>query len=328
MKDNLMNLTQNFFQKYLPKERELSPHTTYSYRDTIKIFFQYIVSRGKRKKPNLDDMTAKNVLDFLEFIREKRKNSIKTQNQRLAVLKSFFEYLQAHDPTRANEYSRIDHIKSKKPPKKSIDYLEKHELKAIFDSISLDQKNSTRDIALLKLLYNSGARVQELCNLKIIDLRTTPPYMVTLHGKGNKIRKVPLWKETIDSMIPLIEGKESLDPIFTYRGEKITRFGVRYIVNKYSTLAMKNVPSLQRKNIGPHTFRHTTAMHLLQSGTDISVIKTWLGHVDLNTTHGYIEIDMGMKRMAIDKIKNSNQRMSKASLLNKHPDIIKWLEEL
>ena len=193
------------------------------------------------------------------------------------------------------------------------------------DSIDLDSKKGARDLAILRVLYNTGARVQEVCSLRAKDIRVISPYMATLHGKGNKVRQVPLWKETVEALRPVLEGKESLDSIFCTRGEPLTRFGIRYIVKKYSSLAEKECPTIKEKKVGPHTFRHTTAMHLLQSGTDISVIKSWLGHVDLNTTHSYVEIDMEMKRDAISKLAGQSQSKKINKLLDRNKDVVEWL---
>ncbi len=322
MKNNLMLLTQNFFQKYLPNERGFSQHTVYSYRDTLKVYFSFLSQ--KNKKPKLDDMTAQNVINFLDFLKSTRNNSVKTQNQRLAVLKCFYEYLRAHDPIRSNQYSRIEHIKMKRAPRRPIEYFDKEEVKAILDSVDRGSRNGDRDYALLKLLYNSGARVQELCDLRVRDIRAYPPYLVELTGKGRKTRKVPLWKDTVLSLESLIKGRDSLAPVFCYQEKPLGRFGVRYIVKKHCKKASQQQISLQGKKIGPHTFRHTTAMHLLQSGTDISVIKTWLGHVDLNTTHGYIEIDLEMKRKAMNKISKVASKNTE-NLLKKNKDIVSWL---
>ncbi len=320
MKNNLDKLTQDFFQSYLPKERELSQHTIYSYRDTIKIFLKFIREKnGKKKKSNLDDMTAKNILSFISYLRESRKNTTKTTNQRLAVLKSFFLYLRANDPTRMAQYDRIQHIKMKRPKRIPIEYLTKEEIKAIFKEIDENTNNGRRDNAIIKLLYNSGARVQEICNLTVTDIRLTPPYMVKLKGKGCKTRQVPLWKETVEAVKPILIGKEPFEAIFCSRKNSISRFGIRYVIKKYCDRASKNCPSLSDKIIGPHTFRHTTAMHLLQSGVDISVIKTWLGHV---------EIDMEMKRKAMEKMGEFNLNTSSSNLLKKHPDIVDWLSSL
>lgn len=329
MKNDLDKFTQDFFQNYLPKERELSQHTIYSYRDTIKLFFKFIVSKyGKKKKANLDDMSAKNVLEFIEYLKTSRRNTTKTQNQRLAVLKSFLGYLRANDPIRMSQYDRIQHIKMKRPEHVPIEYLDKNEMKAIFAAIDLNTQNGKRDNAILKLLYNSGARVQEICNLTVADIRLTPPYLVKLKGKGKKTRQVPLWKETVQAVKPIVMNKEPFESIFCFRTATLSRFGIRYIVKKYCEKASLNCSSMKDKTIGPHTFRHTTAMHLLQSGVDISVIKTWLGHVDLNTTHGYVEIDMEMKRKAMQHLNFSKNDDCIKKLLSKNQDIIKWLTDI
>lgn len=326
--NNLSKIVQNFFQVYLPNERALSPHTIYAYRDTIKLYLLSISSQSTSKRVSLDDLNAKSILNFLEALKTKRNNTIKTQNQRLAALKSFFLYLRVQDPTRMAQYDRIDHIKLKRAPHKPIDYFTQNEMKAIFSTVNLDGRNGQRDFVLLKLLYNSGARVQELCDLKVRDIRLTAPYFVQLKGKGSKTRRVPLWKETVQAAQLLLDQKDPSDFVFTIGDKPITRFGVRYIVKKHAQRAALKEQSIKDKKIGPHTFRHTTAMHLLQGGVDISVIKTWLGHVNLNTTHGYIEIDMEMKRKAMAQMKCPKDQGQANLLLKKHPDIVSWLSSI
>ncbi|MBT7611371.1 MAG: tyrosine-type recombinase/integrase, partial [Bacteriovoracaceae bacterium] len=192
-------------------------------------------------------------------------------------------------------------------------------------------KSGIRDFALLTLLYNTGARVQEVCDLRISNLRLENPPLLTLTGKGKKTRQVPLWKSTqevLKNYLNITYEIDSTSFLFTNRsGEKLSRYGIRYILNKYVRLAENIDPSIKDKNIGPHTFRHSTAMHLLQSGVDLNVIKSWLGHVDISTTHGYVEIDLEMKRNALKKCQPNIQSDLK-KFLRKNNNVITWLEGL
>lgn len=323
--NELCKTVQNFFLSYLPNERVLSPHTISAYRDTMKLYLHSVTLNSKNKNIALDDLNAQSVLDLMDNLKKGRGNSIKTQNQRLAALKSFFQYLRVQDPTRMSQYDRINHIKLKRAPRKPIDYLTKKEMDAVISSVNTDDRLGIRDLALLKLLYNSGARVQELCDLKVKDIRMTAPYLIRLKGKGNKIRQVPLWKDTVEAVRVHIGDKRDSESIFDHRGSPLTRFGVRYIVQKYADLASTVEPTIKEKTIGPHTFRHTIAMHLLQSGVDINVIKAWLGHINLNTTHGYVDTDMEMKRSAIAKVKGPEERGYTQKMLKKNPDVLNWL---
>lgn len=331
MKNELTHHVQMFFQSHLPVERGLSTHTIMSYRDTIKLFLKYL-SNTKRQaiqKINLADFNAQSVLKFLEDAEMKRGNIVKTRNQRLAVLKSFFNYLLNVDPTRANQYERIFHIKSKRVPYKPVEYLFKEELKTIMNEINRSSEKGRRDYALFLFLYNTGARAQEACDLRIEDLRLEKPALAILHGKGKKIRHVPLWKETVDVLNEILSDRKEAknDFVFKNKHDKVlTRFGLRYLLNDYVKKATVKMPDLAKKKIGPHTMRHTTAMHLLQAGVDITVIKSWLGHVDLNTTHGYVEIDLKMKTEALHKIPIKNRGKNLKQVLLKEKDLINWLE--
>jgi site-specific recombinase XerD len=316
-------------------ERGLSSHTIKSYRDTIKLFFNYL-SKIKNKKVsslNLEDLIVENVLSFLGAIEKERGNSIRTRNQRLAVIKTFFTYLLSQDVERANQYSKISHMAMKRMPYKPITYLTEAEVKAFFGAINRESIVGKRNHVILMILYNTGARVQEVCDLKLSDIRLEEPFMISLTGKGNKTRQVPLWKDTAMSIKNFLEDfpkQENGDKIFNgIRNTPLSRFGIRSVIRSLYKKAEKSCPTLKDKKIGPHTFRHTTAMHLLQSGVDIVVIKTWLGHVDLNTTHNYIEIDMKMKEAALNKMRSKIDIKNKVSnFLKKEKDVVEWLKEL
>jgi site-specific recombinase XerD len=332
MKGNeLTQFVQTFFQSHLPVERNLSTHTIKAYRDTIKLYLKYLASSKKRKiqQLTLEDMNAKSVMSFVEDCGVNRGNAVKTTNQRLAVLKSFFTYLLNVDPTRANQYERIFHMKSRRVPYKPVEYLFREEIEAIKSAIDRTTAKGKRDHAMILFLYNTGARAQELCDIKVGDLRFEKPYLAVLHGKGNKTRQVPLWKETVEAIQEIIlDGvvDERRHLFVNRRGEKITRFGLRYLIQHYVKKAIVKLPMLKRKKVGPHTFRHTTAMHLLQAGVDITIIKSWLGHVDLNTTHGYVEIDLKMKEQALRKTEPGQKNQRPHKFVKKEKDLIEWLE--
>ena len=336
MKSNkLMIYVQDFFQEYLVEQRGLSQNTVLAYRDTLKLFFTFESKRQKKHVANLslEDFTVDSVLLFLEKIEKERGNSLSTRNSRLAALRTLARYFMIKDLVRAGEYQRIIALPLKKAPHKLIDYLEVEEINAIVNAIDLNQRRGKRDNTLLSLLYNTGARVQEICDLKVSSIRFGKLPVVTLIGKGRKTRQVPIWTETAELLLHhlsdngLIKVPDS-HVFFNANGQPLGRFGVRHIVNKWSQKAATSCLSLNSKVIGPHTYRHSLAMHLLQAGVDLSIIKSWLGHVSLTTTHSYVAIDMNMKRAVLDACSPAEHSKTVAESLKANTDILSWLETI
>ncbi len=333
--DTLMMLVQSFFQNYLVGDRGLSQNTVMAYRDTLKLFFVFECSRQKKPvtKLVLDDVNADAVLLFLNQLESKRNNSIVTRNLRLASLKTFSLFLTTKDVLRAGEYQRIMALPLKKAPHKVIDYLEVNEIKAIIGDFNHENRNGQRDYVLLNLLYNTGARVQEICDLTVSSITFGKLPVVTLVGKGNKTRMVPIWQDTAKLLTDYLRdsqllGQPEANLFLNACGQPLGRFGVRYIIKKRVKLASENCPGLKSKSIGPHTFRHTIAMHLLQAGVDLSIIRSWLGHVNLQTTHAYVEIDMEMKRKVLNAYSPSGESKSLKGVLDKNKDILAWLRSI
>lgn len=330
---NLSRLVQSYFESHLVIERGLRTHTIIAYRDTIKLYLKYLTKRSRLpiQKLDLEMLTAKSVLGFIEDCSKSRMNGAKTTNQRLAVLKSFFTYLMNNDPDHMAEYERVFHLKSRRVPYRPVEYLERAEIEAVLNAVDRSTLKGVRDYAALLFLYNTGARAQELCDATAADLRLEKPHLAVLHGKGQKTRQVPLWPETAQAVKKLMEERGGADEpsavLFTNQnGKRLTRFGLRYILSAYVKKAAKRMPELAKKKVGPHTIRHTTAMHLLQSGVDITIIKTWLGHVDLNTTHGYVEINMKMKEEALKKARPSKTKNYPTSNRSREKHLLEWLE--
>jgi site-specific recombinase XerD len=334
MKDrSLFALVQKFLLVHLKSTRGLSQNSIESYRDTLRLFFTFVATtkRKKTSRVTLDDFSSDIVLDFLEHSELMRKNKARTRNHRLALLRVFFSYLQMHDEERAGNYEKILLISSKNDSSPPIECLEPKEMNAIFSAIDRASQKGIRDHALLLLMYNTGARVQEVCDLKLgsFDFAGTP--RVTLTGKGDKSRIIPLWEKTCAALKEYWGGRDGDEnaPVFLNpQGAPLTRHGVADILRRHAEVAMKTCPSLQKKRISPHVIRHTTATHLLQSGVDLTVIRAWLGHVSTNTTHKYIDIDLKMKQAALSKKKPPQLRRELRKVLEKNRDVVAWLKEM
>ena len=203
-------------------------------------------------------------------------------------------------------------------------------MQANLDAVDRNSRTGIRDKALLLLFYNTGARVSEIVDLKLHDVCLDGAGQVHLLGKGKKHRNCPLWPETVTALQAYLEQRSPKEPGIEYlflnaNGAPITRFGIRYITNKYGAAAQDQCPSIKTKTVNPHTIRHTTAMHLLRSGNDVNMVSYWLGHADINTTHIYLEIDMEMKRRMLEKA--GAPAIKKKELWHK-PDILQWLNNL
>lgn len=335
MKASIFKLTQKFIQDHLVKTRGLSPHTVSSYKATLKMFFKYIATIKKKKiiKLSLADFTSKSVLGFLNYIEKEKNNSIRTRNQRLAVIKSFCSFLLYEELSISDELQKIRMIKMKKEPHKPPEYLTEQEVKSILDIFDVETIQGLRDRAIFVLMYNTGMRASELCGLTLNDIDFEKPYKVKIHGKGQKIRFVPLWEETINILNSYLAIQTKVnDKDYIFKGKQgavLSRHGLLYLIKVWSKKAELNgCKTLKKKKVTPHTMRHTTAMHLLQSGVDIAVIKSWLGHVDLNTTHGYVEINLKMKKTALDKLSFAQHTKTIDQVLKENDDVLRWIDEL
>ena len=324
-----------FFEDYLVCRKNLSVCTIHSYRDVMKMFFNFAADLSNKtiSKLLIGDIDESTLLKFLAHLEAKRGNLIQTRNHRLAMLRKFFEYLSYQEPVCSELCRKILDIPIKRGAvDPEIGYLEKEEIAAIFDAIDRGTSMGRRDYAILLFMYNSGARVQETSDLVLSWLSLDNPYKVQLVGKGRKRRSCPLWKNTAEILKKLISERaepiEESDHLFLNRMKKpLSRFGICNIVAKYTAKAALDAPNLKAKRVTPHTIRHTTAMHLLQSGVDINVIRSWLGHAQLITTHRYAEIDLAMKRKAL---KSCEVKKTRSSLGRWHSDsdILSWLESL
>lgn len=330
---------KGFFTKHLIAQKGVSANTVTTYGVCMKMFLNFACSQLQKRIDQLviDDLSDNLALKFLNHLENERENASRSRNSRLAVLKCFFRFLAEKKSECLLVCQRVCAIAEKKFEHKAVEYLEDDELRALLNSIRKDSLSGLRDYALLLLLYNTGARVQKIVDLKISDIDFQYADQIKLVGKGKRQRLVPLWRETLDAIKNYLEIRKPKNDrgnalFLNSNNASLSRFGVRHIINKYKKLAEDACPKLKNKAISPHSFRHTAAIHLIQAGNDISVVKAWLGHANINTTSEYIEIDMRMKREALDKCRLSEQTLSKANEKERckwmNEDVIKWLENL
>jgi site-specific recombinase XerD len=298
---------RRFLQEHLISERNLSRNTQRSYRDTLALLIPFAAREARKKADELTvvDLSEKCVGHFLTEIEEVRRCSTSTRNQRLAAIHSFSRFVAIHSPEHIEWCEQVRTIPFKKCTKRVITYLEKEEMDALLAAPDLRTPQGRRDHLILLFLYNTGARADEVAQLHIadLDLARAPNRGVSsvrVLGKGNKERRCPIWPQTTAELMPAIDGRKPGEHVFLNRyGRPITRFGIHGLVQRYSQRIATRFPSLGGKRVSPHCIRHTTATHLLRAGVDINTIRAWLGHVSLNTTNVYAEIDLEMKATAL-----------------------------
>ncbi len=308
----LAQLVQRFFEEFLPGLRGMSTHTIRSYRDALVLFLRFLTRDTRRRIEALEltEITAARVERFLMSLERERHNGITTRNTRLAALHTFSRFLATQRPQRIAQFQSILNVPFKRGARDApVEYFDSLELDALFKSIDRTSASGMRDYALFALMFNTGARVQEILNLTTQDLRLDPPYQVRLHGKGNKIRLCPLWPTTVQCLRIHLERQSRTQVetdsarLFKNRsGAPLTRFGVRYLLRKYIRVGADRVTTLRDKRLHPHSMRHTTALSLLKSGVDFATISQWLGHSTLNVTMRYARSDIDLKRAALSQV--------------------------
>jgi integrase/recombinase XerD len=300
-------LVQSFFTDHLVRQRRASPQTVASYRDTFRLLIQHL-SRTTDKKPSdltLDDLHAKAIMQFLASIEQDRGNSVQTRNARLAAIRSFFRLVTLREPERIDLAAQVLAIPTKRAERRLIGYLTRPEIDAILAAPNTQTWTGKRDYALLLTLYNTGARISEILALRQHQLGFGATSLIHLKGKGRKERSVPLWPTTSRTLRAWVSDcGDSSDRILfpSARGGPLSTDGATYILQQAVRRALPACSSLKDRRISPHVIRHTTAMHLLQSGVDITVIALWLGHESLDTTHMYIQADLKAKEQALGKL--------------------------
>jgi integrase/recombinase XerD len=300
-------LVQDFFLRRLVAQRGASARTIESYRDAFELLFGFVEDRtGKPPSAlQLADLDAPFVLDFLDHLETERGNSVRTRNARLAAIHSFMRYASIRDPASLPTTQRVLAIPAKRFDRPVLGYLTREQVTAILAAPDRGTWSGHRDAVLLATAYNTGARVSELTGLQVRDVLLDRQTAVHLHGKGRKQRAIPLWKNTATELRGWLHRINSAPdaPVFPNRaGAPLTRSGVRDRLNRAVATAEQRCPSLHGQHITPHTLRHSTAMHLLQSGTDLAVIALWLGHSSPAITHQYLEADLATKEAALQRL--------------------------
>lgn len=326
-----------FFEQYLPSQRGMSQHTIRSYRDAMVMLLRFAAQERGRgiERLELADLDAPCVERFLQHLQTERGNGIATRNLRLAAIHTFARFLAAEHPGLLGAWQALVAIPFKRgAPQVPTDYLEAASVKALLAAIG-SGRNGRRDLALFALLFNTGARVQEVLDLRICDARLEPPHQVRLLGKGNRVRVCPIWPRTAELLRELLASRQSgqtelaAAPFFVnQRGERLTRFGVRYLLHKYATRA-GTTTSGSGKLPHPHSLRHTTAIHLLKAGVDFATISQWLGHASLTTTMRYARADLDLKRQALSQVFPEILSPPKAAHVTFDPaGLSQWLRRL
>jgi integrase/recombinase XerD len=328
----------DFFAKYLPGERNVRHNTILAYKDT---FIQFITFMKDQKNIGVQKLTLKiitkeTVVDFLEWLQQSRHCSNATRNHRLAAIRSFFNYLQYENPERLFEWQKIISIKVKQHQKKNINYLTTDGIKLLLEQPDISTYNGRRNLALLALMYDSGARVQEMIDLTPSSIRLEAPNLVKLVGKGRKARIVPLNEEQVVFLKKymqeshLLEPYANLYPLFSNtRNVKLTRTGITYILKTYADQARKINPGIIPEKISCHSLRHSKAMHLLQAGVNLVYIRDILGHVSVQTTDVYARADSKQKREALEKVYvEMKPEKSKDKSWEKDNTLLEWLKGL
>ncbi|NIA06908.1 MAG: tyrosine-type recombinase/integrase [Actinobacteria bacterium] len=294
---------RRFLKDHILWERNLSKNTQKGYRDSLHLLFSFVSDQCRRPIDSLalEDITKERLKLFLQHLEKERGCSIATRNQRLAAIRAWARFIGSNNSEYLVWCNDIRGIPFKKAELPQREYMTKQETDALLSAPDRDTDQGRRDYALLLFMYNTGARADEIASLTIDSLRMNDsPPCVRLLGKGRKVRMCPLWSLTIDTLTPLIAGRASHERLFLNRcRQPITRFGIFSLVRRHVSKASESTPSLSSKRISPHSIRHTTAMHLLKAGIDINTIRDWLGHVSVDTTNIYTEIDLEMKAKAL-----------------------------
>jgi integrase/recombinase XerD len=324
-------LLQEFFVRHLVAHRNVSPQTISSYRDAFRLLLKFVAVKLHTEPValNVTDLGPEVILAFLDSLERERRNSARSRNARLAAIRSFFRWVAVARPDLAGLATSVRALPTKRCDHRLICSLSRTEMQAILAAPDLSSSSGRRDHALLLTMYNTGARVSEMTVMECRQIEFgNRSSFVHLHGKGRKERSVPLWTRTADALRRWTREQRT-EPsalLFTnYCGERLTRNGVDAILQKAVSCATGACSTLSMKHVSPHVIRHTTAMHLLQSGVDLSVIALWLGHEHLDTTHIYMEADLALKEKALSQLQPAGQTVPRFRATDK---VMAFMESL
>lgn len=324
---------RRFLLEHLVDERNLARNTQQSYRDSLALLLPYV--SNKKKKPldqlQVPDLSSDLLKAFLVSIERERKCSIRTRNQRLAAIHAMARFIGEHCPEHIGWCSEIRAVPFKRFDRPTLSYLNKPEIDALIAAPDRTTLHGFRDYVLLLFLYNSGARVSEAASLSVGDLELRPSTMrsVRLFGKGGKTRSCPLWKVTAKDLTVLTRNRAADQPVFLNRlGEPLTRHGIYALLRRYVGKASSACPSLKGKRVSPHTVRHTTATHLLRAGVDINTVRAWLGHVSIDTTNIYVEVDLERKAEMLAQSSTFNAKERRSGGWRNDPSLMAFLRSL
>jgi integrase/recombinase XerD len=325
----------DFLSIYLSGQKNVSKNTIYAYRDTFKLLLKYCqeVKSIAIERITIDLLSSELIRDFLNWLEHERKCSISTRNQRLAAIHSFFRYMQCEDPAGIYHFQKVISIPIKKAEKKVIGHISPQAIKLILEQPDKTSAKGRRDLTLLSVLYDTGARVQELIDIIVRDVTLDVTPVISLTGKGNKIRRIPLMKNTASLLLKYLtenelnkEWKNQYPLFINNQNNKLTKEGIAYILNKYVEKA-RAISPIVPEHISPHVLRHSKAMHLLQAGVNLIYIRDFLGHVDLKTTEIYARTDTETKRVAIENA-YPDIITDELSDWNKDKELLSWLSKL
>jgi site-specific recombinase XerD len=329
---SLATLLHTFFHVWLVEQRNASHRTVQSYRDSWRLFLRFTAKRQKQRVADLqlEELQEADVLSFLNHIEHERHSTTLTRNCRLAALRSFFSFVADHEPLAAKQCAEVLHVPFKRATRRAMVYLDSAEVASILSQPDRSRPEGQRDHTLLSLLYNTGSRIQEALNLRPQDMYLKSPAHVRLMGKGQKARISPIWPETAELLTSLIE-RNNVRPderLFINRyGTPLSASGFRFRLCQYVRSATVKQPTLSQKRITPHVFRHTTAVHLVAAGVDVTVIRSWLGHAHLDTTNHYAQANLETKRRALEQV-DPSLRSSKPPRWKRDVDLLAWLDSL
>lgn len=332
---NFASHLSRYLSTYLPGTAGLSVNTIASRRDCFMLLLQFLrdVKGIVPEKVEVPILTPGFVMEYLNWLEQERRCSIATRNLRLSALKAFFRYLQVQTPDYLHLCQQIGAIPLKKKSEQGLEYLSLDCVKALLHSIPAVTKTGLRNLTLVSVLYDSAARVQEIADLCIRDVRISKPATLRLTGKGQKTRIIPIMEPTarlIESYLQRVHmaAGDNNHPLFYNRtGCKLTRAGIAYILGKYVNALRVARPDLVPQTVSPHSLRHSKSMHMLSAGVPLIYIRDYLGHVEISTTEIYARCDTAQKRQAIEKV-SSPVNSNEVSLWHSNSSLIQWLSSL